>query len=258
MNWEELYSYLESAEPYSVKELDAIGDKINTVIEPGVTALMKGFYAAKDAVDSHDKAASRMDELYIIYKKADAFSTISNVAQRGFSSALKGVGGKALRTMPYVGLIPDIILVGKNIVEAVKNGYTILAKLPLQKFGISKELILTPTTDNIRLLFDDLTSKIAAESSPDNIKELYEIAVFSAAFKKDFVSILVNYINFILNIIDTIATTLSIGTLKPLTGWINFALSLPFAAIEMANDSLVDESFDSLKTKTYEKILENI
>ena len=166
--------------------------------------------------------------------------SISKRASAAEAGVVKAVGKSSSHglatTIPILGLIADLTLMGKNLYEAWVNGKKIIEELPLQKWGISLSSAILPTPSNTRFIGKQLESLSKQhKDSPEDLREILKIAQTLKGYGTDFVSTITNLI---LSILDVAELVWGLGTL------ISFLLSIPVMATEMANDHIVEEAYD--------------
>jgi len=170
---------------------------------------------------------------------------------KGLKGIGKGIGGTALKSIPFLGIVTDLTLMCKNIYEAWQNGKKIILDLPLNKYEISYNEALLPTPMNTAKLSKQLDNlSLRYKDSPDDLSKILNIVQTLKAYGTDFVSTITN---FLLTILDILEFT-GLGLL------ISFIISIPIMAVEMANDTVVDESYGKsillIKKICDQKILE--
>lgn len=293
--WEELLKACDE-QPYSIKELDAIGEKITDAITPGIRAIIGGVKVVTPAVqnvgekaiqigeglakgshyrlDRMSKIASifpedidqislmekglislaadegiyadSLEELSLKYhkisKRAGALGELAGNTMSLLGKGMRGVGKGLGRALPYVGIVTDATLLIKNAKEAWVNGGKVVSELPLAQYGISVDEATIPTPGNTKALGEKLLQLTEEyKDSAADLKNILTISKTLKAYSTDLVSTITNGIMVIIDILEIL----------PLLGAMaSFLLSLPIIALEMASDSISEES--------YGKSIENI
>jgi hypothetical protein len=293
--WKDLLKACDE-QPYSIKELDAIGEKITDAITPGIRAVIGGVKAVMPAaqnvgekaiqigeslakgsnhrLDRISKLASifpgdidqislmekglirlaadegvhanSLEDLSLKYhnisKRADMVGEVAGNSISLLGKGIKGVGKGLAGALPYVGIITDATLLIKNANEAWVNGGKVVSELPLAQYGIAVEEATIPTPGNTRSLGEKLLQLTEEyKDSAADLKNILTISQTLKAYSTDLVSTITNSIMVIIDILE----------LLPVLGAMaSFILSLPVIAVEMASDSISEES--------YEKSIENI
>ena len=187
--------------------------------------------------------AKSLEELSMKINAINKQAGVAEVASKGLSmigQGIKGLGkglGKAtLRSLPFVGIVTDLTIMSKNLYEAWINGKKIISDLPLEKYGINTSDALIPTPGNTTSISRTLEAlTIEHKESPSQLSEILEIAQTLKGYATDFVSTITNLIMSLLDLLDFVP---GVGPL------VSILLSIPFMAVEMGNDTLVEESYD--------------
>jgi hypothetical protein len=285
---------------YSIKELDAIGEKITDAIAPAIRPIIKAVQSAatvakplsedissdtgrvvtniigktSNILNESDRfckiakiynpyinelniaekrllfiareeglVANSLEELSyklgLIKKEAGSVeNSASNLASsvgKSLKGLGKGLGSATLRTLPFVGVATDSTLMCKNAYEAWINGTKIVSELQLNKYGISMSDAMIPTPGNTAKISKHLERLCNQyKDSPSNLAEILDISQTLKGYGTDFVSTIANLLMTILDISEFFG----LGLL------ISFILSIPIIALEMANDSVVEEAYD--------------
>lgn len=167
-----------------------------------------------------------------IKKEAGALDLLG----RGIAGTGKGIGGMALKSIPFIGIVTDSTMMCKNIYEAWRNGSKIVSELPLGKYGVSLSESLIPTPSNTKKVGKQLEDLCETyKESPDNLSEILNISQTLKGYATDFVSTITN---FLMSILDILEFT-GLGAL------VSFVLSIPIMAVEMANDTVVERAYEA-------------
>jgi len=293
--WDDLLRACDE-KPYSIKELDAIGEKITDAITPGIRAVIGGVKAVMPAAQNVGEKAIQMGEALVrgshhrldrIFKLASIFpgdidqislmerGLIRMAADEGvyansledlslkyykiskragpaeevagnsislMGKGIKGVGKGLAGSLPYIGIVTDTTLLIKNANEAWVNGGKVVSELPLAQYGIAVGEATIPTPGNTKALGEKLLQLTEEyKDSAADLKNILTISQTLKAYSTDLVSTITNSIMVIIDILEIIPV---LGAMA------SFILSLPVMAVEMASDSISEES--------YEKSIENI
>jgi hypothetical protein len=185
----------------------------------------------------------------------DGAKWIGKGAWKGLSSAGKGL----FRALPWVGLFITIPTLIKNFIEAVENGKKIISELPLEKYGLSKTVSLSP------IGVKDSIVKAVEENreDPDSIGEIIQITQVLESYYVDFMKVITNTFFLILDIAGIIGVA---GATIPIVGWtaalgataLNVGLSLGLVGIELGaeyySDSHWKEVYDQILNICQEEI----
>jgi hypothetical protein len=119
------------------------------------------------------------------------------------------------------------------------NGKEIISSLPLEKYNIDITSAIVPTPSNTKNISSRLEHLLLTyENDPVSLGEILKISQTLKAYGTDFVSTITNFLAVILDIIELDPTR--IGFLA------SMAVSIPLIGVEIANDILVESSYDSI------------
>ena len=193
-----------------------------------------------------------IDDIYydnkIFFKKANflkdyigsaAEKVVPSLAEKAVSSgASKGI----LSFIPGLAIGTDLVFALKNLYEAFVNGKEIISNLPLEKYNIDITNAIMPTPSNTKNISSRLESLLSTyENDPVSLGEILKISQTLKAYGTDFVSTITNFLAVILDVIELDPTR--IGFLA------SMAASIPLVGIEIANDILVESSYESIIDK---------
>lgn len=183
----------------------------------------EGIYA-----DSLEELSNKIN---VLTKEAGVLDYIG----KGLKGIGKSLGGMTLKSIPFIGIVTDLTLMCKNIYEAWNNGKKIILELPLNKYGISYNEALIPTPSNTGKVSKQLKDLcLSYKDSPADLSNILSISQTLKGYSTDFVSTITNLLMVILDILEFTG----LGLL------VSFVLSIPIMAVEMANDTLVEEAYD--------------
>lgn len=197
-----------------------------------------------------------------LIKDAGVFDAIGGGAKwigRGAWKGLSSAGRGLFRALPWVGLFITIPTLVKNFIEAVENGRKIISELPLEKYGLSKAVSLSPI--GVR----DSVMKAIEENreDPDSVGELVQITQVLESYYVDFMKVITNTFFLILDIAGIIGVA---GATIPIIGWtaalgataLNVGLSLGLVGIELGAEYYSDlhwkEVYDQILNICQEEI----
>ena len=228
---------------YSVVPLDKLGEEINNSIASGIKKIYNSLKEITGSIiDPENSYQARTAKV----NKIKAFYNISKYSGRKEDLQKEAIsfGDIFGKGMMGIGIITDLILFGKNLYETYENGKKLLYSLPLQKWGIDNAAIPLPNfvKENGKKLETLIKQN---KESPEALSELLEISKTLKAYSSDFIGMLANTIYLFLDVVDLAVAAGSAMVLKPLTGWVNLLLALPIIGYEIANETIVEESFGS-------------
>jgi hypothetical protein len=263
LKWSELLQVI-SEDAYSIKELDKIGDKITGFIGPAISwAIEKYNNTFSKYLDGNQNIKNSFyDKNIKIYKNANRKSSINylyngnknlnNWIEREFNAeyyniykssnyllSLKNMTGGALsKSLPFLGVGIDLVLIAKNLNEAWVNASKIINDLPLNKLGINRNDALIPSFGNIENISKKLDNlALIHKNNVELLKDIVLVAKTLKAYSSDFISIFINALAFLIDLIDYI----------PGGGFIlSLILSIPLIISEYKIDKNISTKYDKV------------
>lgn len=214
--------------------------------------LLSKIYAEAELVKAAKKnniIVKSIDDIYydnkVFFKKAnfltDYMGSVKEKMAPSMAETLNSSGKSKglLSFIPGLAIGTDLVFALKNLYEAFINGKEIISSLPLEKYNIDIASAIIPTPSNTKNISSNLESLLLTyKDDPNSLGEILKISQTLKAYGTDFVSTITNFLAVILDVIELDPTR--IGFIA------SMAISIPLIGIEIANDILVESSYESI------------
>jgi hypothetical protein len=172
----------------------------------------------------------------------------------------KAKPGYFARAMAIVGILFSGPLLVKNLIEAFRNGNSILNKLPLDKYGIPVMGAMTGTSQG---KIKGALRRAVKENkdNPEALYEILEILKTISAYWLDAVFAITNAIMLIIDIISAVAlyaAPATLGISVVLAGGLGFLISMGLIGVELSAEVLVHGFFEPMKERIKKIAEDNI
>jgi len=154
------------------------------------------------------------------------------------------------RGMAVIGILFSGPLLVKNLVEAIRNGNTIVNELPLEKYEISITSALTGLSAN-KLIGKIRKAIRENQENPEALYEILEIAKTLSAYWLDVIFMVTNALMAIIDILTLVAmfATAPLPIVSAAAGGIGMLLSMGLMGLEFGAESMVHSYWDAQKLK---------